>query len=170
MHSANFTALSRAVSFVFAPALLLLALVVAVLLAVPGSEGAFEPQPALIRLIRATMARAAGGRSSLLIAASLDRVLGRRTWQGSRDRTPPGAARNARARCRRSGTARTRRRVRTATRRHGRARCRPRLRTRGQTSWEWPPIGWLALPSRTLRSRHGAVAPGTPGNASRCRR
>ena len=42
MHSANFTALSRAVSFLSA---VLLAVAV---LAVPVSEGAFEPQPALI--------------------------------------------------------------------------------------------------------------------------
>jgi hypothetical protein len=36
------------------------------MLAVPVSEGAFEPQPALITLIRATIARTASGRSLLL--------------------------------------------------------------------------------------------------------
>ena len=41
MHSANFTAFSRAVSFLSGAG-------VPVLLAVPVSEGAFEPQPALI--------------------------------------------------------------------------------------------------------------------------
>jgi hypothetical protein len=39
------------------------------LLAVPVSEGAFEPQPALITLIRATIARTASGRSLLLMFA-----------------------------------------------------------------------------------------------------
>ena len=39
-------------------------------------------------------------------------------WAGHRDRRLRGAARSARARCRRSGTARTRRRARTATPRH----------------------------------------------------
>ena len=34
----------------------------------------------------------------------------------------------------------------------------------------WPPIGRPPLPSRTSRSPRGGVAPGTPGNASRCRR
>jgi hypothetical protein len=71
---------------------------------------------------------------------------------------------------RRSGTARTRRRARTATRRHRRARCRPRRPTREQTCWGWPPIAWLPLLSRTSRSPHGVVLPGTPGNASRYRR
>jgi len=47
MHSANFTALSRLVAFLFPP-----------LLQVPFSAGVFE-QPALIR---ATMARPASGR------------------------------------------------------------------------------------------------------------
>jgi hypothetical protein len=40
-----------------------------VLLAVPVSEGAFEPQPALITLISATIAKAASGRSVLLMVA-----------------------------------------------------------------------------------------------------
>jgi hypothetical protein len=39
------------------------------LLAVPVSEGAFEPQPALLTLIRATIARAASGRSVLFMVA-----------------------------------------------------------------------------------------------------
>ena len=90
--------------------------------------------------------------------------------RGSRDRWPPGAVRSARARCRRSGTARTRRRARTATPWHRRARCRPRPPTREQTCWGWPPIGRLPLLSRTSRPPHGVVAPGTPGNASRYRR
>jgi hypothetical protein len=54
MHSANFTALSRAVSFVFAPLLALPVLVVPVL------EDALEPQPAVIR---PTRPRATNGRS-----------------------------------------------------------------------------------------------------------
>src|SRR5215213_2752827 len=61
MHSANFTALSRAVSFLSAP--------VPELLARPVSEGAFEPQPALITPIRATITKAASGRSVLLMLA-----------------------------------------------------------------------------------------------------
>jgi hypothetical protein len=68
MHSANFTPLSRAVSFLFGPVSELLAVsepvVVPELLAAPVSEGAFEPQPALIR---ATMARAASGRRFLIM-------------------------------------------------------------------------------------------------------
>ena len=44
-----------------------------------------------------------------------------------------GAARSARVRCGRSGTARTRRRAWTATPRHRRARCRPRPPTRERT-------------------------------------
>src|SRR4051812_25469750 len=116
MHSANFTALSRALSFVPAPVLVLRGLpallAVAVLLAVPPSEAAFEPQPALTRPIRPANARATNGRgllvmpaahvarrpSSLVIAASLDRAWGRRTWEGNRSRWPPGAARSARVR------------------------------------------------------------------------
>jgi hypothetical protein len=39
------------------------------LLAVPVADGAFEPQPAPIRLISATMARAASGRSSLIMCS-----------------------------------------------------------------------------------------------------
>ncbi len=39
------------------------------LLAVPVSEGAFEPQPALIKLIRATSARATNRRTFLLMSA-----------------------------------------------------------------------------------------------------
>jgi hypothetical protein len=74
MHSANFTALSRSVAFLSSPVPALLA--VPVLLAVAVSEGACEPQPALIRLISATSARAANGRRFLLMftAASLDRA------------------------------------------------------------------------------------------------
>ena len=34
----------------------------------------------------------------------------------------------------------------------------------------WPPSGRLPLLSRTSRPPRGAAAPGTPGNASRCRR
>src|SRR4051794_1229966 len=100
MHSASFTAFSWLETLFVAP------------LAVRVSEGAFEPQPAPIR---ATMARAAHGRGFLLTAASLDRGWGRRTWQGNRRRRLRGAVRSARVRCRRSGTARTERRVRTAT-------------------------------------------------------
>jgi hypothetical protein len=80
MHSANFTAFSRAVSFVFAPLLavpvpvlvvpvLLVLLAVPVLPAVPLSEDAFEPQPALIRPIRPASPRATNGRSFLLMFA-----------------------------------------------------------------------------------------------------
>jgi hypothetical protein len=64
MHSANFTALSRAVRFVFAPLL-----AVPVLLAVPLSEDAFEPQPALIRPIRPARPRATNGRRFLVMFA-----------------------------------------------------------------------------------------------------
>jgi len=46
-------------------------LAVPVLLAAPVSEAAFEPQPALITLIRATMAKAASGRSVLLMVSPL---------------------------------------------------------------------------------------------------
>src|SRR3954465_8317774 len=72
MHSANFTAFSCLVSFLSAPLLvssvplvpvLLVLLVVSVLLAVPFSEDAFEPQPALIRPIRPASARATNGRN-----------------------------------------------------------------------------------------------------------
>ena len=63
-----------------------------------------------------------------------------------------------------------RRRARTATRRRRRARCRPRRPTRERTCWGWPPTGRPPPLSRTSRPPHGAVAPGTPGNASRCRR
>jgi hypothetical protein len=117
------------------------------------------------------MARAASGRSFLLIvtAASLDRAWGRHTWQGSRDRWHRGAVRSARVRCGRSGTARTRRRVRTATPWH-RAQRRPRPPTREQTCWGGPPIGRLPALSRTSRPPLGIVVPGTPGNASHCRR
>src|SRR3954468_258369 len=66
MHSANFTAFSCLVSFLSARLLVssllvlvcLVLLVVSVLLAVPVSEDAFEPQPALIRPIRPASARA----------------------------------------------------------------------------------------------------------------
>jgi hypothetical protein len=97
MHSANFTALSRAVSFVFAPLLavpvpvlvvpvlvvpvllapvllapVLLApvlLAVPELLAVPVLEDALEPQPAVIRPIRPARPRATNGRSFLVMFA-----------------------------------------------------------------------------------------------------
>ena len=133
----------------------------------PFSAGAFE-QPAPIR---ATMARAASGRSvcSSLLHPWIVRRVGVH-GQGSRDRRLRGAVRSARARCRRSGTARTRRRARTATPWHRRARCRPRPPTREQTCWGWPPSGRLPLLSRTSRPPRGGVAPGTPGNASHCRR
>jgi hypothetical protein len=52
----------------FLPAVPVL-LMVPVLLAVPVSEGAFEPQPVLITLIRATIAKAASGRSVRLMVA-----------------------------------------------------------------------------------------------------
>jgi hypothetical protein len=107
---------------------------------------------------------------ALVTAASLDRVWGRRTWAGNRDRWPWGAVRSARVRCCRSGTARTRRRVRRATWWHRRARCRPRPLTRGQTCWGWPPNGQLPLPSRTSTSPHRVAVPGIGGNASRYRR
>jgi hypothetical protein len=63
------------VSFVVAPLLVvpvpvLAVLVLPVLLAAPLSEDAFEPHPALIMLIRATIARAASGRSLLLLTFS----------------------------------------------------------------------------------------------------
>ena len=82
MHSANFTAFSCLVSFLSAPLPVSVLPTVAVLPAVPVSEAAFEPQPALIS---ATVARAASGHS-LVMAASLDRASGRRTWAGNRDR------------------------------------------------------------------------------------
>ena len=80
MHSANFTALSRAVSFVFAPLLavplpglvvpvLLALLAVPVLPAVPVLEDALEPQPAVIRPIRPARPRATNGRSFLVMFA-----------------------------------------------------------------------------------------------------
>ena len=53
---------------------------------------------------------------------------------------------------------------------HRRARCRPRRPSREQTCRRWPPIGQPPPLSRTSRSPHGGVAPGTPANASRCRR
>ena len=183
MHSANFTPLSRAVSFVLPPVPELLA--VPVLPAVPAPVLPFSAEP--LRTARADQ-RDRGKRRPAAIAfysCFLSELLCRTCWsllhpwivrrvgvhrQGSRDRRPPGAARSARARCRRSGTARTRRRARTATPRHRRARCRPRPPTREQTCWGWPPIGRLPLLSRTSRPPHGVVVPGTPGNASHCRR
>jgi hypothetical protein len=44
-------------------------LAVPALLAAPVSEGAFEPHPALITLISATIAKAASGRTVLLMVA-----------------------------------------------------------------------------------------------------
>jgi hypothetical protein len=49
--------------------LLLAVPVLLAVLAVPVSEGAFDPQPALITLISATIAKAASGRSVLLMVA-----------------------------------------------------------------------------------------------------
>ena len=57
-----------------------------------------------------------------------------------------------------------------ATPRPRRARCRPRPPTREQTCRGWPPIGQLALPSRTSRPLRRVGAPGTPANASHYRR
>ena len=67
MHSENLTALSRAVTFLLPPVPTLLevpALPVPLLLSVP-------PQPALITATRATMARAASGRSVLVMVSPL---------------------------------------------------------------------------------------------------
>jgi hypothetical protein len=76
MHSANFTAFSRGVSFVFAPLLavpvvpvLLALLAVPELLAVPILEDALEPQAAVIRPIRPARPRATNGRSFLVMFA-----------------------------------------------------------------------------------------------------
>ena len=98
-------------------------------------------------------------------AASLDRAWGRRTCAGNRDRWLRGAVRSARVRCRRSGTARTRRRARTATPWHRRARCRPRPPTREQTSPGWPPTGRLpfgAVLGDRLTKKLILVLRGTP--------
>ena len=84
--------------------------------------------------------------------------------------TAAGAVRSARARCCRSDTARSRRRARTARLWHRSARCRPRPPTRERTCSGWPPIGQLPLLSRTSGPPAGVAAPGTPGNASHCRR
>src|SRR3954462_2458635 len=105
MHSANFTAFSRTVSFLLLPGLAVLP-AAPESLAVPDPEGALEPQPAPIS---ATMASAV--RDRRLTGASLGRGSGRRTREGSRVRWRPGAARSARARCRRPGTGRIGRRV-----------------------------------------------------------
>src|SRR5205807_4252625 len=79
MHSVNFTALSRAVRFLFPPVPVLLA--VSVLLAVrlvPAGPAVLvppllrvPPQPALITATMATIARAASGRSVLLMVSPL---------------------------------------------------------------------------------------------------
>ena len=106
----------------------------------------------------------------LSTAASLDRAWGRRTWEDNRDRWLRGAARSARVRCRRSGTARTRPRARIATPWHRGARCRPRRPTREQRCWGSPPSGQLPPLSRTRRPPPGGVVPGTPGSASHYRR
>jgi hypothetical protein len=53
-----------------------LLLAVAVLLAAAVSEGAFEPQPALLKLIRATIAKAASRRGVLLMVAPWDVEMG----------------------------------------------------------------------------------------------
>ena len=110
------------------------------------------------------------GRDRAVIAASSDRASGRRTWAGSRGRRPRAAARSATTRWRRRGRARVGRRARRATPRQRRARCRPRPPTHEQTWWGWPPSGQLPPPSRTSGPPRGAIAPGTPGNASHCRR
>ena len=117
-------------------------------LPVPVSAGVVSSSP---RRSAATMARAASGRELCLESLLHPRIVRRVGVHGGAaviDR-PRGAARSARARCRRSGTARTRRRARTATPRHRRARCRPRPPTRGRTCRGWPPSGRLPLPSRT---------------------
>ena len=106
--------------------------------------------------------------SVLVTAATLDRAWGRHTWAGNRDRRVRGGVRSARARCGKSGIARTRRRVRTATLWQRRARCRSRPRTREETCRLWRPIGQLPLPSRTRRLPHEEADSGIPGNASRC--
>ena len=130
MHSANLTALSRLVAFCVAAGCR------------RCSADAFE-QPAPIR---ATMARAASGRVVYSCVSLLHPWIVRRVGVHGRaaviDRLR-GAVRSARARCRRSGTARTRRRARTATPWHRRARCRPRPPTRERTCWGWPPSGRL---------------------------
>src|SRR4051812_7461037 len=143
--------------------------VVPVLLAAPVSVDACEPQPAPIAPISVTIARAASGLSFLVvIAPSLGRGWGRRTWPGNLDPWPRGAARSARARWRRSGRARTRRRARRATPPHRRARCRWRPPRREERCRGWPPIGRLPLQSRTSTRPLGAGAPDRPRNASRC--
>jgi hypothetical protein len=111
-----------------------------------------------------------GWRALVVTAASLGRAWGRRTWAGNRDRWLRGEVRSARIRCCRSGTARTCRRARTATPRHRSAQCRPPRPTREQMCWGWPPIEQLPLLSRTSGSPAGAVAFGTPRNASHYRR
>src|SRR5829696_6148059 len=65
MHSANLTALSWSVACFLPP----VPVPVLVAVAVPVSEGAFEPQPALPRLISASSARATSGRGLLLMFA-----------------------------------------------------------------------------------------------------
>src|SRR3954470_13648542 len=73
--------------------------VVPVLLAAPVSVDACEPQPAPIAPISVTIARAGSGLSFLgVMAPSLGRGWGRRTWPGSLDPWLRGAARSARAR------------------------------------------------------------------------
>ena len=114
--------------------------------------------------------RPAAESSAHVTAASLDRGSGRRTWAGSRDRRLRGAVRSARVRCRRSGTARTRRRARTATPRLGGPDVDRVPRHVSRRVGGGHPAGGFLLLSRTSRSPHGGVAPGTPGNASRCRR
>jgi hypothetical protein len=73
MHAANFTAFSRAVAFLVPPVPVLLAVsvvragavvLVPLLLLLP-------PQPALITATMASIARAAGGRSVLLMVSPL---------------------------------------------------------------------------------------------------
>ena len=117
------------------------------------------------RWIRATTARAAAAERSSSRSLLHPWVVRRVGVHGGAAviEAPRGAARSARARCRRSGTARTRRRARTATPRHRRARCRPRRPRRERTCRGWPPIAWPRLPSRTSRSPHGGAAPGMPG-------
>src|SRR5215211_2070714 len=133
-------------------------LAVPVLLAAPVSDDPCEPQPALITPTSATIAKAASGRSFLVIAPSLGRGWGRRTCPGSLDLWPRGAARSATVRWRRSGRARTRRRDRTAIPRRRRARCRRRPPRREEKCWGWPPSGRLRLLSRTSRRPLGAGA------------
>ena len=106
-------------------------------------------------------------RVARVTAASSDPAWGRRTSTDNRCRQPCGGTRSARVRSGRSGTARTRRRARTASSWRRRSRCRRRHPRREGTSSGWRPIARPLLASRTPRSPLEAVAPGTPGSATR---